>query len=54
MILHHEIGNVVYSYQFGLTGYSKEKDEAFARNYARKYSDPKELLIAYNYQKRYF
>lgn len=42
MILHHEIGHVVYSYQHGLTGYSKEKDEAFARNYAGRYFDPRD------------
>lgn len=41
MILHHEIGHVVYSYQNGMPGYSKEKDEAFARSYAGKYFDPR-------------
>lgn len=45
MILHHEIGHAVYYYQYGLTGYSKQKDEAFARNYARNYAgrlDPRD------------
>lgn len=40
MILHHEIGHVVYSYRYGMTGYSKEKSEVFARSYAGKYFDP--------------
>lgn len=41
MILHHEIGHVVYSYQYG-QGYDRKESEAFARKYAGKFYDPRD------------